>query len=570
MDRFPQTFRVRQQLSGPRVEDIEAVVAAELTRVGLQEKVQPGQTVAITAGSRGIAQIARILAAIVRHLKRLDARPLIVPAMGSHGGATAEGQQRLLESYGITEGNCGCPIRSSMETVVLGQAPQGFDIHFDRQAHQADHVLVCGRVKPHTGLSGQVQSGLLKMLLIGLGKHAGALNYHWAAEDHGFDSIGHSVVEVVIQRGKVVAGLAIVENARDEPAMIEAVAPRDFVARDHQLLQLAEQLMPRLPFDRADVLIIDEIGKDISGTGMDTNVVGRKFNDHRAVEGEVPRIKRILIRSLTPATQGNALGIGMCEFCLERVIDQMDRDKTAVNGLTSLHVSGAMIPLSYPQDRDMLAAALSTIGLTRPEDARLMWIRNTLQVSELECSAAYLDQARDRTDLTVLTGLRPLPLCVTGSCPTLSMEIVMRTVDEAHEIDDRFPTGEWMGFYVEPHSRQRRVMDLFLQFARDRISGQGDDPVGKFTISGTYHTRTAKCAWTKQYVGQHCVEYTGQARDCGIIGTWRIPGQPDFWSGPFFIWPQALGDLDSAFEKAFVEYELTSPFLGSPTEPLTV
>jgi hypothetical protein len=272
-------------------------------------------------------------------------------------------------------------------------------------------------VKPHTGLSGEIQSGLTKMTLIGLGKHAGARTYHWAAADFGFERIALDLAGMLFERGKIVAGLAVVENAYDQTAHIEAVAPPDFAEADRRLLRRAIEWMPKLPFGRADVLLIDEIGKDISGTGMDTNVVGRKFDDHKAVEHETPKIKRIVIRGLTPATHGNALGIGMCEFCLQRVIDGMDRDKTAINGITSLHVSGAMIPLVYPTDREVLSVALSTIGLTPPRDAKLMWIRNTLKVAELECSTAYLDQAKTRSDLTILTAPRPLPLDEGGFLP---------------------------------------------------------------------------------------------------------------------------------------------------------
>lgn len=417
MNEFPEVFRLRQRFDGPTIDDISGTVTTQLSRLDLGQKIQPGQSVAITAGSRGIAHISQIIAATVAFLKQLGAKPIIVPAMGSHGGATAEGQRQVIESYGITEQNCGCPIRASMQTVVIGQAPQGFDVHFDRHALEADHVLVCGRVKPHTGLAGDIQSGLLKMMLIGLGKHAGALTYHRAAADYGFEVIVQSVADMLIERGKVIAGLAVVENAYDQTALIEAVAPRDFAAREKWLLRQAQQWMPKLPFEVVDVLVIDEIGKNISGTGMDTNIVGRKFDDHKAVEGEYPKVKRILIRGLTEATHGNALGIGMCEFCLQRVIDGMDRQKTMVNGLTSLHVSGAMIPLVYPNDREALTAALDTIGLTPPRDARLIWIRNTLEIVELYCSAAYLDQARSRADLTVLSDPQPLPLGDDGFLP---------------------------------------------------------------------------------------------------------------------------------------------------------
>jgi hypothetical protein len=417
MNEFPLTFRVRQQFEGPRVEDIEREVHEQLKRLSLSQRIRPGHTVAITAGSRGIANIARILRAAVAHLKELGARPLIVPAMGSHGSATAEGQRKLIESYGITEQFCACPIQSSMDTVVLGHGPQGYAIHFDRCAYEADHVLVCGRVKPHTGFSGQVQSGLLKMMMIGLGKRNGANAYHGAAVDFGFDRVAYDVAEIMIERGKIVAGLAIVENAYDETALIEAVAPHDFVAREKALLTLAREWMPRLPFDRADVLLIDEIGKDISGSGMDTNVVGRKFHEHQAAEDEFPKIRRIVIRGLTEQSHGNALGIGLSEFCLQRVVDAMDLEQMAINGVTSMHVSGVMVPLAYKTDREVLAAALNTIGLTAPADAKLMWIRNTLQVAEVECSSTYLDDARGRNDLSVLSPPRPLPLNAQGYLP---------------------------------------------------------------------------------------------------------------------------------------------------------
>ena len=219
----------------------------------------------------------------------LGARPFLVPAMGSHGGGTAEGQVEVLASYGVTEAAIGCPIRASMETTIVAQAKEGFPLHLDRAACEADHVLVCNRVKPHTMFAGDFQSGLMKMLLIGLGKQAGADVLHRAIEDHGFDKIVRSVGEDVIHKCRVVAGLAIVENAYDETALIEAVAPADFEVRDRQLLAQARQWMARLPFDLVDVLVIDRMGKNISGVGFDPNVVGRKFNDHQAVAGETPK-----------------------------------------------------------------------------------------------------------------------------------------------------------------------------------------------------------------------------------------------------------------------------------------
>jgi len=408
MSDYPKFLRVRQSFERPQVGDIRDEVHAELAGLSLAERVRRGQTVAITAGSRGVANIHLIAKSIVDYLKELGAEPLIVPAMGSHGGGTAEGQRRVIESYGITEAFCGCPIRSSMETVVVCRAAEGFPVHFDRHAYQADHVLVVNRVKPHTEFAGELQSGLMKMLLIGLGKHKGATIYHRAIQDYSFDRIVRSVAGEVLRRCRILAGLAIVENAYDETARIEAIESDRIPQREPDLLRLAAQWMAKLPFDTADILIVDEIGKNISGTGLDTNVVGRKTNDHQAAPDEYPKIKRIVVRGLTPESHGNAAGIGIAEFCTTRLVEQMDRRGTAINCLTANHLTAGMIPIHFDTDREILDAALLTLGLAPPQDARIMWIRNTLDLIELECSAAYLKEARSGENIEILGDLRPL------------------------------------------------------------------------------------------------------------------------------------------------------------------
>jgi hypothetical protein len=415
MFNFPQIFRVRQTFARPRVADIAAEVQAQLARLELHRRVQAGQSVAITAGSRGIANIALILRATVEHLRSLGAEPLLVPAMGSHGGGTADGQRQLLESYGITPASVGCPIRSSMETAVVGRAAEGFPLHVDSAACAADHVLVCGRVKPHTGLAGDFQSGLLKMLLIGLGKQTGANIYHRAIEDFSFDQIVRSAAREVAEKCHVVAGLAILENAYDETAMIEAVEPAEFESREPQLLALAREWMARLPFDLVDVLLIDRMGKNISGVGFDPNVVGRKFNDHQAVAGETPKVKRICLRSLTPESHGNAIGLGMAEFCRTQLLRDMDPRTTRVNALTSGHIAAGMTPLDYETDREMLQAALGTVGLVAPPEARLLWIADTLDLAEVECTIAYLEAARGRSDLEIIAAPREMVFDAAGN-----------------------------------------------------------------------------------------------------------------------------------------------------------
>jgi hypothetical protein len=419
MSQYPLIFRVRQTFQSPTlpVDQIPATVSAELSRLNLGQTVKPGQSVAITAGSRGIANIALIIKSAVEHFQSLGAKPFIVPAMGSHGGGTAEGQRQLIEAYGITESYCGCPIRASMETVVVCQAAEGFPVHFDKHAFGADHVLVVGRVKPHTGFVGDIESGLMKMMLIGLGKHEGAKIYHRAIMNHSFGQIVRSVAREVLAKCRVVAGLGVVENAYDQTAKIKAVAPHEFEDREKELLVLAKEWMPRLPFKSAEILLLDQIGKNISGAGMDTNVVGRKFNDHVAAEHEWPKVKRIIIRDLTEATHGNATGIGMSEFCRSRCVEKMNIKITRINCLTGGHPTGAMLPLDYPTDRECLDAALPTIGLTEPPHARLLWAHNTLDVAEVECGVAYLNEARERPDLEIIHDPRPMPFDNAGNLP---------------------------------------------------------------------------------------------------------------------------------------------------------
>ena len=416
MQSYPHFFRIRQHLERPRIDDVAGEVHQQLEVLGIKNRVGLGESVAITVGSRGISKMREIVKAVVESLRQAGAEPLIIPAMGSHGGATAQGQRRVVESYGITEEYCGCPIRSSMETVVVCRAPEGFDVHFDRHAYEADHVLVINRVKPHTRFAGEIESGLMKMLLIGLGKHQGAIVYHRAIMDYNFGQIIRSVANKVLEECKILGGLAIVENAFDETALIEAVASEEFQQREKKLLLTARGWLPKLPFTNVDVLVVDEIGKDISGTGIDTNVVGRKDEE----DGwQHPDVRRIVVRSLSEGTHGNATGIGLVDFVTQRVIDSIDLEATWVNCLTGGHVEVAKLPIYRATDRETLNSALTQIGLIEPSDARMLWIRNTKKLAELECSAPYLEEARSRDDLEILSDLHPLPFNEQGNLPDL-------------------------------------------------------------------------------------------------------------------------------------------------------
>lgn len=408
MSLFPRMFRLRQKFDAHRVTDVPEEVTRQLTMLNLKSRVRPGQQVAITAGSRGIAHIGVITRAVVDHMKSLDAKPFIVPAMGSHGGGTAAGQTQLLEHYGITPEKMGCEIRASMETVIVDRTPQGIPVHFDRHASQADHVFIVGRVKPHTGFVGDVESGLHKMMLIGLGKHEGAKIYHRAIADYSFMEIITAVAASVISKCRVVGGLAIVENAYDETALIEAVAPERFLEREKELLKLATKWLPRLPFRYTDLLIIDKIGKNISGTGLDTNVVGRKYNDHAATDRDTVRCKRIFVRGLTDETHGNATGIGIAEFINQRTSDAIDRKITAINCITGLHPTAAMIPIAYETDREAITNALHTCGLVEPAQSKVTQIRDTLHLGEVLVSEAFLPELSNREDLEQISDLREM------------------------------------------------------------------------------------------------------------------------------------------------------------------
>ena len=419
MPTYPQMFRIRQHFDAPRVDFIAGTVRDEIARINPSSTIKPGQTVAIAAGSRGVANINTIIKTVVEEMKAIGAVPYIVPAMGSHGGGTAEGQTQVLAEYGITEGAMGCPIKSSMDVIQIGVSDFDMPIYFDKHASEADHVVVVNRIKPHTGFAGEIESGLMKMMLIGLGKHKGASVYHRAIIHHSFDKVVRLVGKVVREEMPITFGVATLENGYDETALIEAIPAADFEEREKVLQAKSKEWCPSLPFDDIDLLIIDEMGKNISGSGMDTNVIGRKRNDRRAMGDETPRVLRIFVRDLTEVTHGNATGIGMAEFTTRRLVDKIDYHATYTNVITGQHVSAAAIPLHCDTDAEVLDIALESIGLIAPEDARVLWIPNTLDLGEVEASEAYLSQADIRDDLEILTDLRPLETEADGNLPPI-------------------------------------------------------------------------------------------------------------------------------------------------------
>jgi hypothetical protein len=401
--RFPKMVRMRQTFERPQVDNIAATVAEQVSACGLGERVHAGESVAITAGSRGIANMAEIVRALVDAVKDVGAKPFVFPAMGSHGGATAEGQAAVLHHYGITEATMGCPIRSGAEAVEVGRLGDGTPVYLDRYANDADHLVVVNRVKPHTGFHAAVESGLCKMLAIGVGKQVGASYYHRAFLRQDFEETILGAANFLIDSGRVAMGLAIVENGYDETAMLVGLAPDEIVTVEKKLIQQARDLMGSIPFREVDCLIVDYIGKDVSGAGMDSNITGRKFREGEGSSSvHAPEVLRIFVRDLTEKSQGNATGIGAADVTTRRVVEKIDRGATYMNALTAKVTAGCKIPPYFDTDAVALAWVLNTVGLTEPEDTKVVRIRSTLDLEEMLVSEALIDEAASLVHATLL------------------------------------------------------------------------------------------------------------------------------------------------------------------------
>jgi len=405
---YPRMVRIRQKFESiPKIEDIDREIHEQLSKHGIMSNIRPEETVAITAGSRGITNIDRIIKAIVRELKEYGAKPFIIPAMGSHGNANAEGQREILKHYNVTEGFVGCPIVSSMETVQVRQTKDGIPVYVDRNAFSADHIIVVNRIKQHTDFSGKIESGLVKMMAIGIGKRDGASTYHKASLKYGFESVLRGVAETVLATGKVAFGLGIVENPYDQTAILHATTPDELIKTEEHLQEQAKKLAARLPFDTMDVLIVDEIGKDVSGLGMDTKVIGRMMQTGEE-ELKNPQITRIFVLDLTQNSMGNAAGIGMADFTTKRLVDKIDYEPTYINFITSMGPQKVRIPIHFNTDRKVLNAVFDTIGMVKPEESKVIRIKNTLRLDEVDISEGLLDSAKTRTDLEIIGEPREL------------------------------------------------------------------------------------------------------------------------------------------------------------------
>lgn len=374
----------------PALTDLGAETQRALTSLGLPQEKLRGRRIAVAVGSRGIAGLPQIVRAICQWLKAGGGHPFVFPAMGSHGGATAEGQRKVLEGYGITPDFLGAEIRSSMETVSLGATSQGFQVFMDKNAWESDGVLVMNRVRPHTNFFGKIESGLLKMTAIGMGKAEGAWEGHRWGRKHGYEMVIRSMSSVVLASGKILCGLAVVENELHQICAVRAARPEEIVAREEEALETARRLVPRIPFAKVHLLIVNELGKNISGTGMDTKIIGR------AVElqpGEAPEIGLIYVRDLTPESAGNALGIGLADLMHERLYRKIDLQKMYVNARTSMNPLVPRLPMYLPSDREALDFALGALGSPDPNEQRVVWIRNTLNLERLAISERLAQEA---------------------------------------------------------------------------------------------------------------------------------------------------------------------------------
>jgi len=411
---FPRLLLVRQKFPDRRIRDVGAAVSDELMRSPFGGRLKPGARVAIGVGSRGITNIATIVRSVVDFWKSKGMRPFIFPAMGSHGAATAEGQADVLAHYGIIEATMGCPVVSSLEVVSLGRTPDGIEAFMDRNAFESDGVMLVGRVKWHTDFAGKIESGLFKMMAIGLGKFAGAQRYHTYAYKLGLEHVIRSIGRQVLGSGKILGGLAILEDAHHSTAQVTAVPVEVMEQKEEELLRLVKSWMGRIPLD-LDVLILDEIGKNISGAGMDTKVVNRGVYGEYNPWPNAPRIERIFIRGLSDLSYGNGVGLGMADVVSDRLLARIDWNPTQINSLTASTPAAIRIPVHFPKDRECLERIAPTVGKHDLREVTYGWIRNSLELALIGLSENLSRQIAQNPDLEIVGEARPLEFDSAGN-----------------------------------------------------------------------------------------------------------------------------------------------------------
>lgn len=396
---IPRVVRIRQRFDNTKLADPVATLQEELKKPGTLDAIKPGQQVAVAVGSRGIANIAAITRATVDAIKAIGAEPFIVPCMGSHGGATAEGQKEVLHHLGIDEDTMGVSIRSTMEVVKLDELENGLPVYVDKYANEADAIVVINRVKPHTAFRGRIESGIMKMISIGLGKQKGAEACHQLGFKYMAENVP-AMANIMLGKLPIVFGIALIENAYDETCGVEALPAADIESREEELLKEAKSRLPRILFDQLDVLVIDYIGKNISGDGMDPNITGR-YPTPYAHGG--PDVTKMAVMDLTPETKGNANGVGTADFTTQRLVDKMDRPATYANGLTSTVCAPTKIATTLANQKLTIQAAVKTCNILDYTACRLVRIRDTLHLGEIEISETLLEEAKRHPDIEILS-----------------------------------------------------------------------------------------------------------------------------------------------------------------------
>jgi hypothetical protein len=404
---FPRLLLVRQNFPDRSIREVRPAVLSELVDSPFAGRTKPGARVAIGVGSRGISNIATITRAAVDFWKSKGARPFIFPAMGSHGAATAEGQADVLAHYGIIEATMGCPVISSLDVVPVGRTPEGIEAFMDRNAYESDGVMLVGRVKWHTDFAGNIESGLFKMMAIGLGKFAGAQRYHTYAYKLGLEQVIRSIGRQVLASGKILGGLAILEDANHNTAQVTAVPVEQMEQREEELLRLVKSWMGRIPMD-LDVLILDEIGKNISGAGMDTKVVNRGVYGQYNPWPDAPRIERIFIRGLSDLSYGNGVGLGMADVISDRLLEKIDWNPTRINSLTASTPAAIRTPVHFATDRECIERIAPTVGRVDLKDVTYGWIRNSLELGLVALSENLRRQIERDSNLEILGESRPM------------------------------------------------------------------------------------------------------------------------------------------------------------------
>jgi len=404
---LPRMIRIQQKFTPTPPVKVNEVLDHEFKK--LRSGIRPGAKIAVGVGSRGIANLPEIVSEVLRQIRSLGADPFIIPAMGSHGGATPEGQLEVLASYGITEAALGVTILASLDVQQIGDTSDGAPVFCSTDALAADGIILINRIKPHTDFFGALGSGLLKMCVIGLGKRAGATAMHLAATQFGYENAIRSMANKLITKTPVLGGVAILENQFHETARI-VVVPREAMDSDEsELLAEAKSLMPLLPFEEIDLLIVDQMGKNISGTGMDPNVINRSIHGYNSLpmrgDHTAPFIRRIFVRGLTPETYGNAIGLGMADVTTTRLVREVDLNKTNINSLTALTPQSAKIPIAFDTDRECIERMLLSLPLKDTRDATIVRIADTLSVAEMEVSEPLWNAAKDRGDLSSISTL---------------------------------------------------------------------------------------------------------------------------------------------------------------------